>query len=375
MPSLLGDDDPRLGLLGIPGAQVLRIEQPDPDKPDQGRALAQTYNKVSQYLQEQQQRSIDEGYWTGGQVWEGGHPTERGLIDAAQQYGSGMLMGSTAPGVRAYHGSPHSFERFDIGKIGTGEGAQAYGHGLYFAENEGVARGYRDELAGFKLAFPSKEAQSLFDTLPKPHQDIIQSKLQAGAKPAEIRSFLENLADGARRQADYVAQGGRGSVNYGPDEMATADAATKLAAMRSLPKSTPAGSMYEVNIKADPEQFLHWDKPLSQQHPVVQDAVNRVARDPRFAMDRITDDMSGAQLKSLLSNPEATAALREAGVPGIRYLDQGSRGSGEGTHNLVVFDDATIELLRKSGLAGLMVGGGAAALGAGSQAQAREPQR
>jgi len=33
-----------------------------------------------------------------------------------------------------------------LSKIGTGEGAQAYGHGLYFAENEGVARSYRDAL-------------------------------------------------------------------------------------------------------------------------------------------------------------------------------------------------------------------------------------
>ena len=39
-------------------------------------------------------------------------------------------------GIRAYHGSPHDFDRFDMSKIGTGEGAQAYGHGLYFAENE-----------------------------------------------------------------------------------------------------------------------------------------------------------------------------------------------------------------------------------------------
>ena len=38
-------------------------------------------------------------------------------------------------GIRAYHGSPHDFDKFDLSKIGTGEGAQAYGHGLYFAEN------------------------------------------------------------------------------------------------------------------------------------------------------------------------------------------------------------------------------------------------
>jgi hypothetical protein len=49
--------------------------------------------------------------------------------------------------IRAYHGSPHSFDQFSLDKIGTGEGAQAYGHGLYFAGSEDVARWYRDALA------------------------------------------------------------------------------------------------------------------------------------------------------------------------------------------------------------------------------------
>jgi hypothetical protein len=50
-------------------------------------------------------------------------------------------------GILAYHGSPYDFEKFDTSKIGTGEGAQAYGHGLYFAGNEGVATQYRNKLA------------------------------------------------------------------------------------------------------------------------------------------------------------------------------------------------------------------------------------
>jgi hypothetical protein len=53
---------------------------------------------------------------------------------------------AAAKGIRAFHGSPHDFDRFDMSKIGTGEGAQAYGHGLYFAESEGVAKSYRDDL-------------------------------------------------------------------------------------------------------------------------------------------------------------------------------------------------------------------------------------
>ena len=38
--------------------------------------------------------------------------------------------GGSGLGIKAYHGSPYDFERFDPAKIGTGEGAQAYGHGL-----------------------------------------------------------------------------------------------------------------------------------------------------------------------------------------------------------------------------------------------------
>ncbi len=46
----------------------------------------------------------------------------------------------------AYHGTPHSFDKFDLGAIGTGEGAQAHGWGLYFAENKKTAESYRDTL-------------------------------------------------------------------------------------------------------------------------------------------------------------------------------------------------------------------------------------
>ena len=45
-------------------------------------------------------------------------------------------------GMTTYHGSPHLFNKFRMDKIGTGEGAQAYGHGLYLAENPNVARQY-----------------------------------------------------------------------------------------------------------------------------------------------------------------------------------------------------------------------------------------
>jgi hypothetical protein len=55
-----------------------------------------------------------------------------GALAGAVTLGAGAIpaeANSLRMGIKAYHGSPHSFERFDSSKIGTGEGAQVYGHG------------------------------------------------------------------------------------------------------------------------------------------------------------------------------------------------------------------------------------------------------
>jgi hypothetical protein len=128
--------------------------------------------------------------------------------------------------------------------------------------------------------------------------------------------------------------------------------------------------MYQVNIGADPEHFLDWDKPLSEQHPKVQDALDRSG----IARQENQPYIKGSDVHSFLSQGErdpaaAAQRLKDLGIPGIRYLDQGSRGAGQGTHNYVVFDAKTIDILRKYGLAGLIAGGGAAATQRQSNAQ------
>lgn len=46
----------------------------------------------------------------------------------------------------AYHGTPHNFDTFSLDSIGTGEGAQAHGWGLYFAKDKKTSDGYREVL-------------------------------------------------------------------------------------------------------------------------------------------------------------------------------------------------------------------------------------
>lgn len=332
----------------------LAITPPDQQNglgPTLADAWTQNAQAAQQWIEHQRAISAARGLWND----QTGLPTGAGVVDAGQQYAQGILMGSTAPSVRAFHGSPHDFNAFDTSKIGTGEGAQAYGHGLYFAENEGVARGYRDELAGFNLSFPNKAAEELFASLPAAHQANLQRMVMNGAKPAEVKAMLQSLSEGAQSHAASFAETGRRSADYGPDGgYAASEAAAKLAAMRPI-KSVSSGHMYEAEINADPEHFLHWDKTLGEHPPAVRDPLLDMGYGDR---DRGVDIYSH-MARGKEGDVGASTRLAEAGIPGIKYFDQGSRGAGEGTHNFVVFDAVTIDILRKYGLAGLMAGGAA----------------
>jgi hypothetical protein len=76
--------------------------------------------------------------------------------------------------------------------------------------------------------------------------------------------------------------------------------------------------------------------------------------------------------KATARDVAVSQALQKAGVPGIRYLDAGSRGAGEGSRNTVVFDPTSMEVIRRYGVAGLL--GGAAAAGSRVGADGRQEQ-
>lgn len=259
------------------------------------------------------------------------------------------FVNSTNP-IRAYHGSPHTFDRFDMSKIGTGEGAQAYGHGLYFAGNEGVARGYRDKLTQFDPfnVDPSVVAANAIRT--------------AGSKPKAI-GFLENR----------IAQL---KMNFGATHPMIAQDEAALTALRNgNVASKPAGSMYEVNLRTTPERLLDWDKPLSQQPAAVREAVQSLpyadapwvasSNSPMLALEDARSawmqkqgmDTRGNQMHRM----NISRDLSNSGLDGIQYLDAGSRAAGEGSRNYVMFRDDIIDILKRYGIFGLGMVGGATA--------------
>ena len=148
---------------------------------------------------------------------------------------------------------------------------------------------------------------------------------------------------------------------------------------------TREGRMYEVDIHADPADFLDWDAPLSQQSEQVRQVLERdwLAHPIEHANQKGRDiynttamgarDVAiGRNQPHLTTMPAAQAAgsreLLNAGIPGIKYLDGMSRSAGQGSRNYVVFDDQLISIVKKYGIAG--------ALSAGllTEAQARQLQ-
>jgi hypothetical protein len=202
-----------------------------------------------------------------------------------------------------YHGSPHTFPptarnplgEFDASKIGTGEGAQAFGHGIYTAENPNIAKGYAEQLStaqgplGDVAKYWRKNGgESAFRAFAK----------DAGLPPAEI----ENTANVIRN----------------------------------------TGNLYKVDLPDEKiAQMLDWDKPLSEQ-PNILKVLEKNYRSDYLDMFK---NRPGSDFYKAISGNEGVEDLRalgsseltNLGIPGIKYLDAGSRNVAKETRNFVVF--------------------------------------
>ena len=123
-----------------------------------------------------------------------------GMNPLGKMAGAGLGLAG-ALGQVAYHGSPHLFEKFAMSKIGTGEGAQAFGHGLYFAENPRVAKGYAGPAGTmYKTDLPDEAVAKMLDW-DKPLSEHSQEAIAALEKSGlldELRQFYGKEADPLR---------------------------------------------------------------------------------------------------------------------------------------------------------------------------------
>jgi len=261
---------------------------------------------------------------------------------------------SDEDGITAYHGSPHDFEQFDTSKIGTGEGAQVYGHGLYFAGNENVARNYRDRLG--------RQEETSGETMAD--QYVIPRHFYQDTSEEEL---AENMKEAARWSEQQIFDQGKMHYVFDDGSMLIHDD-DEVRAVQKNP-----GHMYEVHINAHPDHFLDWDTPLNQQSDHVQNAVKQsleyakkkaTTPEQRFSWSSVFKrpdeflDYTGSSIQNLLGRnlglQDASDALAKHGIKGIRYLDAGSRDAGEGSRNYVVFDHNDVAVKRKYARGGMV---------------------
>jgi hypothetical protein len=250
--------------------------------------------------------------------------------------GLGELIGeNVTPGMRGrqvpamreldvYHGTPHRFPateanqlgEFDASKIGTGEGAQAYGHGIYYAESPDIAKHYQTQLGKFYDQMQTPEgAMSLEEAVTKYHPDgkIAAKVLSTFRTKTDVNTFNKVINDEILPEI---------RAKYPQSEWG------KFAPQQ--------GTLYKADLPDEMiDRMLDWDKPLREQPEIYQKVLadKNWRKRLEFRTDAQVGELTGAELYGM--GHDQTKRL---GIPGIKYLDAGSRGKGgSGTRNFVVF--------------------------------------
>jgi hypothetical protein len=262
----------------------------------------------------------------------------------------------------AFHGTPHEFDKFSLQHIGSGEGNQSFGYGLYFAGKKALAAHYRETLSAGKTSF-----QALTTEQNSAIPDYVASSIRSAPfreKNAEVDRLIavhEKRLQEAGSTTGLVAQSIQNTI----------DALTALKRSENYVQ-TPAGKLYTVDIPDD-DTMLHWDKPLSEQPDAVRVALKDVFdaltnREPdhrkasalsrewdNYDMEKtgqdIYDDLSareaqanGGRIGDGNGAKRASELLLSQGIHGIKYLNGQSRAAGKGDYNYVVFDDSKISI-------------------------------
>lgn len=226
----------------------------------------------------------------------------------------GGVVGPATFSLEAFHGTPHKVDNFSTEKIGTGEGAQVYGWGLYFAKLLEVADFYKNSDESIEIYLDGK---AIFkdgyskDWITDEEIDIIN----AYGSVSEAQS--------QNPDKDYSDYEGRITTNE-------------------------RGNIYTVELNTEQDELLDWDKPLSEQSDKVKAALYEyklsgnsedVTLLRELYSDGVTTDLlgvfpnsKGGQIYNTLAGDSEdfrglSEALYAVGIKGIRYLDGQSRNA------------------------------------------------
>jgi hypothetical protein len=290
--------------------------------------------------------------------------------------------GAAKDGVIAYHGTPYNIKGgFDESKIGTGEGNESYGHGLYFAEEREVAEVYRKALTKAKNRDNdtswTRYLIGINGEKPRPYSEKMgeQSFKQldkSNPRSVAIYYFLSSFGDISGAMG-ALKKSGKNEAYDALDKMVKSGDVVSI----ERTKKSIVGNIYTVNINANPDDLLDYDKPFKEQSQFLKSKLAHYAgleKVLEHSNDRIiktlpvkgdtanyshqwSPNATGDEIYRLISNSlggesEASNSLNESGIKGIRYLDNLSRTQGKldsTTHNYVIFKGANVKIIAKNG--------------------------
>ena len=219
--------------------------------------------------------------------------------------------------IAAYHGTPHVIkDGFQLAKIGTGEGAQAYGWGLYFAENIDVAREYQAKLSRDRF---KDEATKVYNDWksnnPKEasiFEDEVISKGIQNVRNEDFAIELQNILDGFRSTEANVSS------------------AEKLSS-----RISGIGNLYSVDLNIENDKLLDWDSVFAKQSDFIKNALQPIIGQitdanlgelDRFTLGAVLSDFyRNPKLIGLGSKKEVSEFFAQQGIQGIKYFDRASR--------------------------------------------------
>jgi hypothetical protein len=269
------------------------------------------------------------------------------------------------PGIIAFHGSGADFDEFRLEMIGTGEGAQAYGYGLYFTDSEDIAKFYRDSIGRGRSSIvydgdavrSARQADGLTDR--EMILDTIASEMAFFDQKPEnvIARKIKNLKQKIDDPVDISAYGDDAEAQELKDAI-IASSKRELEIYESIdPDKFGRGKMYKVGLSPKPDELVDYDLSLNQQPEKIKKVLQ-----PFYEKYGVANT---ADFGTLLSSVQSTRAipddafaekLVEAGIPGIKYRAAGSRGAATADEaaerNYVIFDDKAVKILEKYGIVG-----------------------
>lgn len=246
----------------------------------------------------------------------------------------------------AWHGSPHDFDTFDLGAIGTGEGNQAHGWGLYFAKNREVAQAYKDVLGIDSVEIISGDTKyrlnddiEWYDNKTKSIIDAenpLSMALTTLSEEGESTKAIKNLTDFIKSKKDNKS-------DYVVAQVKRAEQAIQILKDNHF-DTHQWNTMFEVDIPEN-EYLLNEQENIEKQSPIVKKAVSKISNELNSSVLN-NSNLSGKEFYKLLSKELggdrlASKSLNEHGIKGITY-----EGVEDG-RCYVVFDDKAIKVIKK----------------------------